>query len=1003
MPKLTIDGIETEAPDGATILEAARALHIDVPTLCWYPQLPNVGNCRICLVSVEGNPKLVPSCATVAAEGMVVKTESVGAVKNRQGVLSLLLERYPVEEIPAGGYRNEFEQLVRRYNVPTTKSRELPLRTGDERDGDLIIQHDMSTCILCTRCVRACEDIQVVGVLDMAYRGEHAEIIVGADGNPEHAGCTWCGECVRVCPTGAIHDIIPMAVRANSGEMVDRMRSKDMPAPDRTVRSVCPYCGVGCQIDLQVRDEQVIHVRSPWIEENTPNQGSTCVKGRFGTDFIQHRDRLLKPLIRRGWEKRDGRWVFDATNEIASLWDRRGGPWDLVQEESKTKKRRPKTNPFDRSPTGMDSLGDPRDRVATPASWYEPFREATWDEAMELTAQQLMHMRDDYGPNSLAVFQSAKCSNEENYLLQRMFRGGIGTNNVDHCTRLCHSSSVSAMQRAMNTSAASGSMREVEHESDVIFLLGANTTESHPVFGAAIKRAQKRGATLIVCDPRKIELAARADIHLQALPGTDVAVLNGMLNHILALGLEDKEFIATRTHDFNRVREAVAPYTPERAEHISGVDASLIRQAAELYARGPKSATLWAMGLTQHSTGTDIVTSLLNLILGTGMIGRWGAAMLPIRGQNNVQGASDVGAIPMVYTDYQPVTDPNIRHMFASTWGVPDERIPLEVGLKVTQIVDEGSPVRGMYIMGENPILSDPEVSHAEHWFRNLEFLAVQDLFLTETARYADVVLPGSSFAEKDGTYVNTERRIQLSKAAVNPPGNARRDLDIIIELSNRIGLPTPFTNAAQVMDEIALVTPNWRGVTHERLEKTGGLQYPVIDRDHMGTDFLFDEAFPTKDGKATFHPVEFLPPAELPDAEYPFLLNTGRQMYHWHTGTMTRRSFALDARESSPIVELHPLDARELGVNDGDPVRVASRRGEIRIAVRLSDRVARKQVFVPMHYREAAVNLLTNPALDPYAHIPEFKVCAVSVTRIPLGDEGSEAASHGELAMSGD
>jgi predicted molibdopterin-dependent oxidoreductase YjgC len=560
------------------------------------------------------------------------------------------------------------------------------------------------------------------------------------------------------------------------------------------------------------------------------------------------------------------------------------------------------------------------------------------------------------------------------------------------------------MQRSMNTSAASGSMREVETESDVIFILGANTTESHPVFGAAIKRAVKRGAKLIVADPRRIELAARAHIHLQSVPGTDVALLNGMLNHILAMGLENREFIASRTHDFDTVREAVKPYTPERAETITGVSASLIREAAELYARGPRSATLWAMGLTQHATGTDIVATLLNLILATGMIGRWGAAMIPIRGQNNVQGASDVGAIPMVYTDYQPVTDPAIRHLFASTWGVPDERIPLQVGLKVTQIVQETSPVRGMYIMGENPVLSDPEVSHAEHWFRELEFLAVQDLFLTETARYADVVLPGASFAEKTGTFVNTERRIQLSTKAIDPPGNARGDLEIIIDLSNRVGLPTPFTNSAEVMDEIACVTPSWRGVSHARLQQTslggnGGLQYPVPHAEHPGTDFLFDDAFPTADGKAKFVGVEFLPPTELPDEAYPFMLNTGRQMYHWHTGTMTRRSFALDAREPGPIVELNPADALELGVGDGDEVTVSSRRGEVRISVRLSKRVARKQIFIPMHYREAAVNLLTNPELDPYAHIPEFKVCAVSVAKVGASGQRPEASGDRTLA----
>ncbi len=976
MPALAIDGRTLTANADATILDAARAAGIDIPTLCWYPKLPIVGNCRICLVSVEGQPKLVPACATKVADGMVVTTESHAAVENRRGVLRLLLERYPADHLRNGGRarpRNEFERYVVRYAVDPTPlaGRDLPLRSGDERPGDPMIRHDMSTCILCTRCVRACADIQVVGVLDVAWRGEHAEIVVGADGDPDKAGCTWCGECVRVCPTGAIFEALPR----------QRFTPEQIRNPERVVRSVCPYCGVGCQVDLHVAGGQVSRVTSPDIELDTPNQGSTCVKGRFGYDFPQHHDRLTKPLIRRGWEREGGggRWVWKGGRGAA----RRGGPWQTIEGEGQRSKPGTPPRATGKSVRELPLLErldmDIRDRVATPPSWYRPFREATWEEAMELTAQELLRIKQASGGDALACFSSAKCSNEENYLLMRLFRGALGTNNVDHCTRLCHSTSVAAMQRALSTSAASGSMREIEAACNVIFIAGANTTESHPVFGAAIKRAHERGATLIVADPRRTELAGRADIHLQMQPGTDVALYSAMLQHIIAQGLENRAFIAERSHDFDKVRAGVQPYTPERAATITGVPADVIRRAAETYARGPNTSTLWAMGLTQHANGTDIVTSLLNLMLACGMIGRWGAAMLPVRGQNNVQGASDVGAIPFVYTDYRSVKDAANRAEYARAWGVAPERLSLKEGLMVTEVVKPESGVKGMYIMGENPIISDPDIAHAEHWFQDLEFLAVQDLFLTETARYADVVLPGSSFAEKTGTFVNTERRIQLVRRAVDPPGQVREDLEILLELSNRLGLTTAHRTAEDVMEEIATVTPSWRGVTYARLEGAG-LQYPVPTADSPGTAFLFADRFPTPDGRARFVPVDYTDPAELPDDAYPFIMNTGRQLYHWHTGTMTRRSTGLDAREPTAIVEIHPADAAALGVTEGDLVRLTSRRNSMVTACRVSDRVARGQVFVPFHFREAAANLLTNPVLDPYAKMAELKICAVRI-----------------------
>lgn len=973
MPSLTINGTSLSFEPGATILEVARQAGIDIPTLCWYPKLTVVGNCRICLVSIKGQNKLAPACAIPAADGMEIETESPAAVDNRRGVLGMLLERYPGEHLANGGRshpQNEFERYVARYDVPIRPAHELHLRGGDERPGDVMIQHDMSLCILCTRCVRACDDIQEVGVLEVGLRGEHTQIVVGGDGDPDHAGCTWCGECVRVCPTNAIFEFIPR----------ERFGKKAVQQPDKVARSVCPYCGVGCQVDLQVKDGKLMRVTSPWIEEENPNQGSTCVKGRFGYDYPQHRDRLTAPLIRKGWEQKDGRWTWTGTTPR-----HREGPWQTIEESGQNEKPRPPKRSVGKGrQTGMPVLvdGDIRDRVATPEGWYSPFREATWEEALSLTAQELLRIKRESGPDAVAALSSAKCSNEDNYIFMRMIRGALGTNNVDHCTRLCHSTSVAAMSRALSTSAASGSMREIEEACDVIFIAGANTTESHPVFGALIKRAVSAGAKLIVADVRRTELAGLADIHLQMLPGTDVALYSTMVNWMIQHGLVNRRFIEERTQGYEEMAAAVAPYTLAVGEKVTGIPGDLIRRAAEIYARGPNTSTLWAMGLTQHATGTDIVASLLNLLLAAGMIGRWGAAMIPIRGQNNVQGASDMGSIPFAYTEYRSVTDPTVRAIFAGAWGVPEASLSLKNGLMVTEMTKAENGVRGLYVMGENPVISDPDIAHAEEWVRGLEFLAVHDLFLTETARWADVVLPGSSFAEKVGTYVNTERRIQITEAALPPPGNARADLDILIDLSNRLGLPTRFAGPEEVMREIASVTPSWRGVTYQNL-KPGGLQYPVPTQDSKGTPFLFAERFPTPNGRARLIGVEFLPPTELPSEEYPFFLNTGRQMYHWHTGTMTRRSEGLDSREPVPVVEMNLLDALDLGLAEGETVRVTSRRGSILIGVRVSDRQARGQIFIPMHYREAAANLLTNPALDPYAKIASFKVSAVRVERV--------------------
>ena len=552
--------------------------------------------------------------------------------------------------------------------------------------------------------------------------------------------------------------------------------------------------------------------------------------------------------------------------------------------------------------------------MATPAGWYSAFREATWEEALSLAAQEILRIRDQHGPRALGALSSAKCSNEDNYAFMRMVRGAFRTNSVDHCTRLCHSTSVSAMNRALNTAAASGSMREIEEATDVIFIAGANTTESHPVFGALIKRAVARGAKLIVADVRRVELAELADIHLQMLPGTDVALFNTMLHHIIDAGLTDPTFIAQRTREFEKVAAAVRPYTLQMGEKITGIPRETYPPGGGDVCPGPPH--LHALGHGPHPARHRYRHRGKSAQSASGLRNdrEVGCPDDADSGTEQRPGRQRRGAHPVCLYRLPagfPACQPGgVR---ARRGECPRKSLSLEDGMMVTEMTRDDSPIRGLYIMGENPVISDPNIAHAEEWVRGLEFLAVQDLFLTETARWADVVLPGSSFAEKTGTYVNTERRIQLAQAALEPPGEARRDLDILIDLSNRLGLRTTWSGPEAVMEEIASVTPSWRGVTYEGL-KGSGLQYPVLTRESKGTAFLFADAFPTGDGKGIFVPVEYVAPEELPDDEYPFIMNTGRQMYHWHTGTMTRRSTGLDSREPVPVVDINPRDALELG-----------------------------------------------------------------------------------------
>ena len=887
---LTIDGREVAVEPGATVLAAARATGVDIPSLCQDDRLEPFAACRLCLVEVEGAREPVVACTTAAAEGMVVRTETDELSELRRTLLDLLLSDHRPDCLTcdkSGGCR--LQELAYRYGVSAT-GYVGEMRAYPEREDTPFIAYDPTKCILCGRCVGICQQVQMCHVLDFAERGFGSLISTSFGRSMVDTTCELCGNCVSACPTGALQDkLARFTGRTWEGKTVD---------------SVCPFCGCGCNVQLHVSDDRVVQVTAPLGKG--PNGGNLCVKGRYGYQFIGHPERLTQPLVRR-----------------------RG---QLVP--------------------------------------------ASWDEALGLVAERFGAIKTQSGPDALAGFASARCTNEENYLFQKFMRAVVGTNNVDHCARLCHASTVTGLAQSLGSGAMTNSFADLE-TAQALLIIGSNTSEAHPIAALHLKQALRRGATLIVADPRRIDMAARAHYPLQLQPGTNVAVLNGLMHVILDEGLADEAFIAERTEGIAALREVVATYTPELVEEISGVPADLLRSAARAFGSAERAAVVYSMGITQHSHGTEHVLAVSNLALLTGNLGKPGAGVNPLRGQNNVQGACDVGALPNVYTGYQSVTDEAARRKFEQAWGVS---LGSEVGLTVTEAFDamaEGA-VKGLYIMGENPMLSDPDIDHVAATLHGLDFLVVQDIFLSETAALADVVLPAASFAEKEGTFTNTERKVQLLHRAVSSPGEARPDSDIVIDLANRMGAAWRYDDPAAVMAEIAALTPSYGGLSFARLEQ-GGLCWPCPSADHPGTPILHVDKFTR--GKGRFFAVAYQPPAEEADAAYPLTLTTGRLLEHYHTGTMTRRSDGLNELVPTGFAEVNPADAKQLGVVDGATIVVETRRGRIDVPAYVTDRVRRGVVFVPFHFWESPANRLTNTARDPVAMIPEFKVCACRVS----------------------
>jgi len=902
---LNIDGQEITARENQTILDAALAHSISIPHLCHDPRLTPTGACRLCLVEIEGEAGMHTSCTRLAMPGMTVRTDTEALRASRKTTLEFLLSEHRAvcTSCDSDGscllqdYAYEYGADQNRYGSLAPAMDE-PVYTKGHKG----IFYDPTKCVRCQRCVKICEEVEMAEALTLKDRALRVRVSTAFDMPLNESTCEICGLCLSACPTGALYET---AARG-------RGRAKDLVK----VRTTCPYCGVGCQLDLNVDPKRNSIVRVTSEPGIVPNDGNTCVKGRFGFHFVHSPERLTKPLIRENGA----------------------------------------------------------------------FREATWEEALALVGSRLAAIRDKYGPDGLAFLSSCRCSNEENYLMQKIARAAGLTNNVDQCATTCHAPTVAGLASAFGSGAMTNSIGEIK-DVETLFLIGSNPTEAHPIIGMEMKKALRRGAKLVVCDPRKTWMARRANVHIQHIPGTDNFLVNAMINHLIEKGLHNEEFVGERCENFDAIRANVSKYSVEEAAKVCGVDPGLIRRAAEMYAAGKPSSIFYTLGITEHTCGTENVQNLANLAMLCGQIGKPSSGVNPLRGQNNVQGGCDMGAIHSVFPGYQKVADPVVREKFSKAWGVT---MPTNTGGRVTDFIEKAHEgvLKGFYVMGEDPVLSEPNQKLVIESLKNLEFLVVQEIFMTETARLAHVVLPATCFVEKDGTFTNSERRVQRIRKAIDPPGEARPDWKIVCDVSTAIGYPMRYQSAAEVFDEMASLTPSYGGMSYERIDRTG-LQWPCPTKDHPGTKFLHEGRFTR--GRGLLHAIVFRPPAEVPDSEYPWVLSTGRTLYNYNIGNMTRKSPAIAQKQNENFVEIHRDDASRLGIVDDDWASVATRRGSVIVRAHVSDKVRPGALWMPFHFVETSTNRLTNNAFDNVTRTAEYKCCAAKIDKA-TGPQPGEA-----------